>query len=469
MLNELHDCLRRTHRLKQLTIVSNNRADQRYTQLGTGILPDYNPSLCVYTNAKYNPTKSTFLCYNGKLPENELVSPRPSKYTWDDITSYRGVIHFPYETSLMSMFEHFSSGCPLFFPSKQYWNSHLNLNSVSKYWGVLPDYLSEASSPSFWIDKSDIYEVFQSPNTYYFDSLEHLFELLRTFEYKDDTEFRKNHMNIVKEKWSVILSSALAYTYKMQNPRHLCYNRLPLLANVVFDANYANTGVTAQHSYPFRYPFQKGDIVFVKTDYLSYVLKTYPITVPITLVTGVSDLSPSQEDCESILQCENVRNWIGCNIPVSHPKIRKVLIGVGEPGRQNGNHDVLKRLHLNRPSWNEKKDDVCVPYHSNTHEDRQLAHTLPKLPFEEYMKEIGKYKFVRCVRGNGLDTHRFCEILLMGSVPVIDHSPLDDLYSQFPCKFVGEDFVWNDSKYTAFLDMFWLTCSNQQNIIKTTL
>lgn len=460
MLDEFHACLRRMHRLKQLTIVSNNQADQRYTQLGTDILPDYNPSLCMYTNTKYNPTKPTFLCYNGKLPENELVSSRPSKYAWDDITSYRGVIHFPYETSLMSIFEHFTSGCPLFFPSKQYWNSHPNLNSVSKYWGVLPDYLSEASSSSFWIDKSDIYQVFRSPNTYYFDSLEHLFELLRTFEYKDDTEFRKNHIDTVKEKWTVILSNALAYTYKMQNPRHLCYNRLPLLANVVFDANYANTGVTAQHKYPFHYPFVKGDIVFVKTDYLTQFLEKYPINAPITLVTGVSDLSPSPADCEYILGCENIRRWIGCNIPVQHPKIRKVLIGVGEPERENGNHDTLKRLHLNRPMWDQKRDEMCVPYHSNTHVDRQTPHTLPKLPFEQYMKEIANYKFVRCMRGNGLDTHRFCEILLMGSVPVVDHSPLDDLYSQFPCVFVGDDttsFVWDDTKYKAFLDMFWVT------------
>ena len=472
MLEELHSCLRRMHKLKQLYIVSNNRADQKYTELGTGILPDYNPSLCLYTNAKYNPTKSTFMCYNGELADNELVTPRPSEYKWEEITSYRGIIHFPYETSLMSMFEHYTSGCPLFFPSKQYWKSNPNLNSVVKYWGTLPDYLSEAKSDDFWIDKSDIYEVFQSPNTYYFDSIDHLFELLRAFEYNDDTEFRRNHIEKVKEKWANVISNTLAYTYKTQNPRHLCYNRLPLLANVVFDVNYANTGVSAQHKYPFRYPFLKGDIVFVKTDFLTQVLEKYPINAPITLVTGVSDLSPTRGDCEFILRCENIRNWIGCNIPVSHPKIRKVLIGVGEPERQNGNHDTLKRLHVNRPSWGEKRDELCVPYHSNTHADRQITSTLPKLPFEEYMKEIGKHKFVRCMRGNGLDTHRFSEILLMGSVPVVDHSPLDDLYSQFPCMFNGDDvasFVWDETKYRAFLDMFWLTPCDEKNIIKTTL
>ena len=56
-----------------------------------------------------------------------------------------------------------------------------------------------------------------------------------------------------------------------------------------------------------------------------------------------------------------------------------------------------------------------------------------KLSFNDYMEEINKYKFVLCPRGNGIDTHRFCEILLMGSVPIVESSGLDDLYKNFPC------------------------------------
>jgi hypothetical protein len=63
-----------------------------------------------------------------------------------------------------------------------------------------------------------------------------------------------------------------------------------------------------------------------------------------------------------------------------------------------------------------------------------------------------------CLRGNGVDTHRFCEILLMGSVPVIEHSGLDDMYNQFPCCFIGEtdSFIWDENKFKKFLDIFWL-------------
>jgi hypothetical protein len=51
----------------------------------------------------------------------------------------------------------------------------------------------------------------------------------------------------------------------------------------------------------------------------------------------------------------------------------------------------------------------------------------------------------------------------MGSVPVVLHSDLDDLYEQFPCLIVDSfdsvdtsGFVWDDAKYERFLDMFWL-------------
>ena len=56
-----------------------------------------------------------------------------------------------------------------------------------------------------------------------------------------------------------------------------------------------------------------------------------------------------------------------------------------------------------------------------------------RLDFENFMKKIDEYKFVLAPRGNGVDTHRFCEILLMGSIPIVESSGLDDLYNKFPC------------------------------------
>lgn len=252
-------------------------------------------------------------------------------------------------------------------------------------------------------------------------------------------------------------------SYHTKYPPHLCYNRLPLLANIVYDVGYEGSGVVPQHSYPYRDTMVDGDVVFVKTDLLGWFLSNRSIGARITLVTGVSDITPTEEQCNQILVNPNIVRWIGCNIPVSHPKIRKVLIGVGEPERPNGNHELLTQLHANRVPWDDKDTEICIPFHGNTHESRTRSPTLPRLPFQEYMNAISHHKFVVCMRGNGLDTHRFSEILLMGSVPIVETSPLDDLYSQFPCILVNSlddidtsSFVWDETKYQAFLNMFWL-------------
>jgi hypothetical protein len=476
MLTKWKECLDRLNSHGLLTIVSNNKADQLYTRLGCGLESKYIPSLCLYTNTTYKPTRSTFLCYNGDFPAHPLLTPKkdlPHPHEWSDVTSFRGIVNFPYEVSLMSVFEQFTAGCPLFFPSKTYWKSRPGIQSVSAYWNdALPAEFRSLSTPQEWIELADMYDVFQSPNTYYFDSTEHLFHLLETFEYKDDREFRRAHIDRVKTEWKRIIQNITSDKFWTKSPRHICYNRLPLLANVVYDMNYAGSGVNPQHSYPYHDPLSKGDVVFVKTDILSWFLDNRKIDTPITLVTGVSDLSPSPEDCRRIIVNPNIKKWIGCNILRSNPKIVKMPIGVGEPERINGNHATLERLHAARIPWEDKSDDICVPYHGGTHASRAMTPTLPKLEFEDYMRAISQHKFVICRRGNGVDTHRICETLLMGSVPVIEHSGLDDMYSQWPCLLVNSldyvdtsEFEWDEAKYQSFLDVFWLRDALRERLL----
>lgn len=459
-------CLERLNREGRLTIVSNNHADALYTTLGCGLTPQVLPSLCLYTKTTYAPTKPTFLCASGPFAHPLLTPKRdlPPRHAWSDVTSYRGVVHLPYEVSLMSLFEQFTAGCPLFFPSKAYWTAHPDIQSLSAYWAdALPAEFQELSTLDAWIERADPYTTFASPNTHYYDSEEHLYALLESFVYVDDRAMRQAHIERVKTEWARILQRMLSGQFWTKAPRHICYNRLPLLANVVFDVNYGGSGVTPQHTYPTRTPLSRGDVVFVKTEYLDWVFQRNALKAPITLVTGVSDVSPSPELCARICANPMIRRWIGCNIPVSHPKIRKLPIGVGEPERPNGDHETLVRLHAERVPWEEKQADVCVPFHSKTHGGRTQVPTLPQLPFEDYMRAISQHQFVVCQAGNGLDTHRVCEVLLMGSIPVIQSSGLDDMYAQWNCLLVPSldtidttGVTWDPAKDEAFLDVFWL-------------
>lgn len=461
------DCLRRLYAEGRLHIVSNNKADQYYLLKGCGLQSSVIPSLGLYTNVQYKPTKPQFVLYHGTVPDHPLIAKRPHNHEWSDMVSYKGLISMPYEVSLMSLFEYFTAGMPMFFPSREFWKSHAthqNLYSLFWYWDDrLPEDLAEFKDLNLWIDMSDLYSTLQSPNTYYFDSYDHLFQLLDTFQYKDDRAFRQSHIDTVKQEWRRVFQKIRSDAFWTKSPRHLSYNRLPLLANVVFDIHYEGAGVTPQHSYPNRTPLRRGDFVFVKTDYLEWIMKRIPFPEATTLITGVSDVSPPAHICNAICRNENVRKWIGCNIPISHPKIVKLPIGVGEIGRINGDHDTIVRLYGERVAWEDKISDICIPHHSNTHITRTATPTLPKLPFEDYMHEISRHKLVVCHRGNGIDTHRVCEVLLMGSIPVIFHSPLDDMYSQWNCILVDSlDEVdpttvsWDAAKDEAFLEVFWL-------------
>ena len=207
MLDAYHACLFRLQKEKRLLLVSNNKADQLYLELGCGLRSQHIPSLCLYTGIRYAPTRDTFLVYSGKTPSHPLITQKPSQpFEWSDLGSFRGIIHIPYEISTMSMFEHFSAGLPMFVPSKTFWLANPSIQSMSLYWGEkTPTRLAKLYDNASWIELSDIYTTFSSPNVHFFDSFEHLFNLLETFTYVDTTEYLKDYVQTIQSKWDTII------------------------------------------------------------------------------------------------------------------------------------------------------------------------------------------------------------------------------------------------------------------------
>jgi len=209
MLNSYKECLIRLKEKKLLIAVSNNKADKYYTQFGCGLETTHISSLCAYTGIKYNPTKTTFLCYSGNFPNHSLITKKSElgdKFKWEEISKFKGVIHLPYEISTMSMFEHYSAGMPLFFPTKKYMMEKVDLQSINAYWKKdLLKELSVFSDKEVWIELADFYQVFKSPNIYYYDSFEHLIELLENFNWKDDSDILEKYRNKIKNDWINIL------------------------------------------------------------------------------------------------------------------------------------------------------------------------------------------------------------------------------------------------------------------------
>jgi hypothetical protein len=83
------------------------------------------------------------------------------------------------------------------------------------------------------------------------------------------------------------------------------------------------------------------------------------------------------------------------------------------------NHSKTKNLYVNiNPATYHYRKDVLD--HLTQSKKFNVEHT-PK-PFNEYLQELSEYRFSLCVRGNGLDTHRFWESIYMGVIPVIIHN-----------------------------------------------
>jgi hypothetical protein len=167
-----------------VAFVSNNKADQSYLKKGAGVDSVLIPSLCLYTKAMYNPTRNTFLVFN------DISKTLCSPYKWEDLYSFKGIIHYPYEISTMSISEQYSANIPLLFPSKEYMK-RLVLDGMTfnpRYTKICgnfghPDTLSyELDYPTyidFWVENADYYDE-NMKHVVYFHSTEHLDELVQT-------------------------------------------------------------------------------------------------------------------------------------------------------------------------------------------------------------------------------------------------------------------------------------------------
>lgn len=190
----------------QLIPISNNKADQEYLRLGTGITSIHIPSLCLYTKTTYQPSKKEFVCYGDKqiFPEHPLIASKPKDgYTWQTLYSFKGIIHNPYEVSTMSLFEQYSAGIPLFLPSKEFYkklimDGRMRLSSVynieSGYDQLMPAY----TDLNFWLLRADFYDSDNFKYIYHYDSIEDLIQKITNFNELD--EDRANRQKWLEER-----------------------------------------------------------------------------------------------------------------------------------------------------------------------------------------------------------------------------------------------------------------------------
>lgn len=210
---------------ENIITIANNLYDKWYCEQFLNRNFDYIPSLCEYTNAKYNPKNNKSILFskqNINIP-NTINKNLLHNYTWKDLFSYKSMIHIPYNASTMSIFEQYSANVPLFFPSKnlimklidnKIAYSEVSYNqilfseskSVVEYKNEIdPNNINEKKLFLKIIELSDFYNF---PFISYFETIEELMDKLN--EDLNEISHKMSKFNEFKKKrtyedWSKIL------------------------------------------------------------------------------------------------------------------------------------------------------------------------------------------------------------------------------------------------------------------------
>jgi uncharacterized protein YdcH (DUF465 family) len=212
---------------KNLFISTNSKYDTHYFKFLTGIECETIPSMCDYTGLQYIPGNSnkTLIYHVTGLDLSKISFPYllktnlPPRYHWTELLKYKAIVHFPYQVSTMSIFEHYSANIPLFFPTKKflhelYFNKQGVLSQVSHHqvWNTPPKTpvefegdvdLNDYTNPrtiQAWIEDADYYDEEWMPFTQLFDSFEELNEKINTINLQEISNNMKQFNVIRKEK-----------------------------------------------------------------------------------------------------------------------------------------------------------------------------------------------------------------------------------------------------------------------------
>lgn len=212
MQQALVECLNRLTAFDKAVLVSNNYADKWYLQRKTNIVSKVVSSLCLYTKAVHLPTKDTFVYYGDKTlkPSVAGLEDRPSQgYSWQDLFSYKGIVHSPYEMSTMSIFEQYWAGVPLWFPTKEFYKDCIceaKMEFASPYDLKEDEPISEQELDQ-WLARADFYWL---PYIRYYSSYEDLEKQLAEFKDTEREErfaFLENTINHILGHWYTIITT----------------------------------------------------------------------------------------------------------------------------------------------------------------------------------------------------------------------------------------------------------------------
>jgi hypothetical protein len=221
----------------KIILVSNNKYDKYYAESWLDNEVKYIPSLCEYTNAQYDLKSPNWLLNTRLMFDIEGANIKHKRqvlgsgYSWKDFYQYGGIVDFPYCNSTMSIFEQYTAGFPMLFPSKELlkelYFEYFDLGSNSVLYEMsfnricsLPnssslkpknididpnDYKSEKTIDKF-LSLCDYYDSEWMPAIKHFDDFDQLVEMTKepgVFD-NDNRPYRREY---IYKRWNELLGN----------------------------------------------------------------------------------------------------------------------------------------------------------------------------------------------------------------------------------------------------------------------
>jgi hypothetical protein len=131
-----------------------------------------------------------------------------------------------------------------------------------------------------------------------------------------------------------------------------------------------------------------------------------------------------------MLQSDYIRRIYAQNLDTTFTSDKLTLLPIGIANSMWKHGDILEIYKTISQVYRKKKvKSIYVNINPTTYfyrknildkinEKGQLKVSTNK-PYAEYLRELAEHSFCLCIRGNGIDTHRFWESLYLGVIPVI--------------------------------------------------
>lgn len=213
-----------------------------------------------------------------------------------------------------------------------------------------------------------------------------------------------------------------------------------------YEVIYKNNKTSLIKIKSFR--LKENDIIYCNTELINFLfedLKQARNFKNIILITHDSDIPIDKRLFEKKPDC--ISQWFAINVNFRHNQLKPIPIGIG--GDYLDGYVTKNILDINtKLKSKDEKLFLCFSDNTNYRKRSGLKKYFKNFLWSEvisgtlktsdYIKKIKNNKFVLCPEGNGMDTYRIWETLVLGSIPVAQYTPAFYTFKKFPIIFYSQ-------------------------------